>query len=139
MKSVSAKFIKELDRFTISDIGIPSLVLMENAGRLCAEIIIRRAKKYQWKNILVFCGQGNNGGDGFVIARYLMHNGFTPMVLLMGKELALKEDARVNYQIYHRMGGSVIQQARLDNNLKKNIQNADCIIDAVFGVGLNRE
>ena len=76
MKTVTAKQIKELDRIAIQGYGIESLFLMENAGRSVAEESIKFLKNKKNAKIAVFCGKGNNGGDGFVAARYLINRGF---------------------------------------------------------------
>ena len=77
MKIVSARQMQELDRATINDIGIPGAVLMENAGRGTYEKILEMVPDAAGRPIAVLCGRGNNGGDGFVIARYF-HNCTAP-------------------------------------------------------------
>ncbi|MCK4846668.1 MAG: bifunctional ADP-dependent NAD(P)H-hydrate dehydratase/NAD(P)H-hydrate epimerase, partial [Deltaproteobacteria bacterium] len=104
MKIVSAKVMRAIDRSAIKDYGIKGLVLMENAGRGVAEVVIdelepclregRRAK------VSILCGKGNNGGDGFVMARHLANNKIDVVVFVLGSTEDIKGDARVNLTIW---------------------------------------
>jgi NAD(P)H-hydrate epimerase len=80
---VTARQMQELDKKTIQDIGIPGAVLMENAGRGTFEQILRHFPEMHGKRIAVVAGKGNNGGDGFVIARYLMNHHWAVKVFLL--------------------------------------------------------
>ena len=80
---VSAKEMRWCDETTIRNLGIPGLVLMENAGRGVAEIAGRNFGPLEGKDVHIFCGKGNNGGDGFVVARHLLNAGVRVTVLLM--------------------------------------------------------
>ncbi|HFE63952.1 MAG TPA: bifunctional ADP-dependent NAD(P)H-hydrate dehydratase/NAD(P)H-hydrate epimerase, partial [Caldithrix sp.] len=75
MKLVTSAEMREMDRHTIEDLGIPGIVLMENAGAGTFRVIRDLLKKYEKSVVSVFCGKGNNGGDGFVIARHLWDAG----------------------------------------------------------------
>src|SRR5262245_47807322 len=97
MKVVTAEQIRDLDRRAMDEGGIPGVVLMENAGRAVVEVLLREYGPLAGKNILVYCGTGNNGGDGFVIARHLHLAGATVFPLLAGRADSLKGDARVHW------------------------------------------
>ncbi|NIV99769.1 bifunctional ADP-dependent NAD(P)H-hydrate dehydratase/NAD(P)H-hydrate epimerase, partial [Candidatus Saccharibacteria bacterium] len=75
IKVVSAEEMREMDRFTIKEVGVPGVVLMENAGAETAMVILDLLEDVEQPLVHVFCGKGNNGGDGFVIARHLFNNG----------------------------------------------------------------
>ncbi|HXV27606.1 MAG TPA: NAD(P)H-hydrate epimerase [bacterium] len=135
--------MKTLDQMAIQEFGIPSLLLMENAGRGVADLICGEVHDIKPKalNILAFCGKGNNGGDGLVACRYLANRGFNVRVLLFTNPSALKDDPAVNYNIVNRM--KVPAETILDRieaaRAKPHLIHADMIIDALFGVGLNTE
>ena len=84
MRILTAAQMREADRFTIEDIGIPSLVLMENAGRQVVAAIESAYESQLAGRVAVLCGRGNNGGDGFVIARTLLQRGVDTSVFLLG-------------------------------------------------------
>jgi len=127
MKLVTAKQMQELDSKTINGIGIPSLVLMENAARGVADAVIRffpHAKK-----ILIVAGKGNNGGDGIAAGRILkIRNRLDVTVYLPYGENELKEDCRVQYKIASQVG------VKFTNELPE-LKEFDLIIDAIFGTG----
>ncbi len=118
--------MREADRLAIQD-GVPSLVLMENAGRAVADEIVRRWPSAE--RIAIVCGMGNNGGDGFVAARHLAASGFAADVILLGDRDALKGDARA---MADRWEGPVGSAAAFDPG------QAELIVDALFGSGLSR-
>jgi NAD(P)H-hydrate epimerase len=127
--------MKALDRAAIERCGIPSLILMENAGRGISDLA-KRMIDGKRKNILVICGKGNNGGDGFVSARHLSNRGFKVKVFLLGNPADLTSDAKTNCRIVKKMGIPVIQKSL--SRLKILLKQANLIIDAIFGVGLTR-
>src|SRR5262249_51177249 len=101
MLLLSRAEVRDLDRRAIEEYGVPGVVLMENAGRGCAELL--RSLGVQGPVVLC-CGKGNNGGDGFVIARHL-DNGQVPVkVLLFGKSNELTGDAAINHGILVKAG-----------------------------------
>tara|TARA_B100000676_G_scaffold313150_1_gene391809 strand:+ start:6555 stop:8033 length:1479 start_codon:yes stop_codon:yes gene_type:complete len=106
--------------------GIPGQKLMEAAGKAVADVVIKRG----YQKVAVLCGPGNNGGDGFVTARYLADAGIDVKVALLGELSALKDDARLNAG---RWAGYISEL------LPSVLMDVDCIIDAVFGAGLSRE
>ncbi len=129
MKSVSVAEMQELDRKAIEDIGIPSIVLMENAGRGISEYVQNLAVK----RVAIFCGTGNNGGDGFVTARHLFRYGLEVDVYIVGGAFRIKNDPLINLNILKKIGVK-IQEIDRPIDFK-----ADLVIDAVFGIGLKGE
>ncbi len=139
MKSVSAGQMKKLDETAIKRYGIPSPILMENAGRgiadLAEKIVGQKSKK-----ILVICGKGNNGGDGFVAARHLANCGYRVQVIMLSRTSDLKNDPKLNFQILKKMRIPVkcITSQSKTSQFKAFVQKSDLIIDGIFGVGLKR-
>jgi NAD(P)H-hydrate epimerase len=138
MKLVTASMMRELDRRAIQEIGIPSLVLMENAGRTTYQILRREFPGLQGE-VAVVAGRGNNGGDGFVVARYLANAGIPVAVFLLGPREKVSGDARVNLEILAHLGIAVVEvltDADL-NPLTHRLAKAGLIVDALLGTGLN--
>jgi NAD(P)H-hydrate epimerase len=127
----------------IEQFGIPSLLLMENAGRGVADIVSKESARFNPEavSVLVCCGKGNNGGDGLVAARHLKNRGFKVQVLLFANPASLKEDPALNFNIVTQMKipGQVILQTSELNILRQHLEGADYVIDALFGVGLNSD
>src|SRR5436190_3515006 len=98
---LSREEVRELDRRAIEEFGVPGVVLMENAGRGAAEMLVGLGCRGP---VVICCGKGNNGGDGFVIARHLDNHNIAVRVLLFAKAHELTGDAAVNYQIIERSG-----------------------------------
>lgn len=137
-RAVSVEQIQRLDRIAIEEIGIPSLVLMENAGRSVADFVSQQFKISKGKFVCIFCGLGNNAGDGLVVARHLLHSAIKTKVFLLGSAKSLKADAAVNYQILKNLGCPVEEIQSIDQTILRDIRRADMVIDAIFGVGLSR-
>ena len=138
MKSITTNRMKQLDRAAIERYGIPSLILMENAGRGISDLAEKMLKTR--RRILVVCGKGNNGGDGFVAARHLSNRGFRVQVVLLTHPIHLKDDPKVNYQILKKMNVPVkhiVSQPQL-RQFEKLVRKSDLIVDGIFGVGLER-
>src|SRR5262245_8871764 len=130
--------MREADRFTIEDIGIPSLVLMENAGRQVVAAIEAAYEERLDGRVAVLCGRGNNGGDGFVVARTLLQRGIDTAVFVIGALADVRGDARTNLDILGRLGVTVVevndeQQWELHFS---EISKCSLIVDAIFGTGL---
>ena len=121
--------MSQADRFTIQETGIPSLVLMERAALKTVEMMHTRG--IDTSRPLIVCGSGNNGGDGFAIARLLAEEGAAPRILFAGKESSLSEECRIQKQIAENLGIGIITEIPEEEYT--------VIIDAVFGVGLSRE
>ncbi|MCK4461754.1 MAG: NAD(P)H-hydrate epimerase, partial [candidate division Zixibacteria bacterium] len=134
MKLVTAEQMRLIDRETIDNRGIPGPELMENAGRGIAQklmaFVIDAASS---KDISIFCGKGNNGGDGYVVARYLCQAGAKVTIYFLGPFDQLSPDARLNFDRAAELG--------IDRHEIKTIDDlpgeldSDYIIDAVFGTG----
>lgn len=122
-------WMQKADRHTIEEIGIPSIVLMEHAAYKMVEVL--QEEKFDCSNCLIVCGSGNNGGDGFAIARLLFGQGCRVTVLFAGKESSMSEECRIQADIVRNLGIPIVTE------LPK--QEYTVILDAVFGVGLNRE
>jgi ADP-dependent NAD(P)H-hydrate dehydratase / NAD(P)H-hydrate epimerase len=135
----TAQQMKELDRATIEDLGVPSLVLMENAGRGVVQVIGRLYPHI--RSAVVLAGKGNNGGDGFVIARYLHHQGVKVAVVLAGLKSALQGDAAHNARLAEACGVPLreISEGYDSVCLKKDLAGAELILDALLGTGLGKE
>ena len=117
------------DKFTIEETGIPSLVLMERAALKTVEIM--HVNGIDTSRALVVCGSGNNGGDGFAIARLLTEEGMEAQILFAGKESSLSRECGIQKKIAENLGISIITEIPA--------REYTVIIDAVFGVGLSRE
>ena len=139
MKLVTAGEMRELDRRAIKEVGIPSLVLMENAGRTTYQVL-RREFPYLDGEVAVLAGRGNNGGDGFVVARYLAQAGIPVVVFLLGQQDQVKGDARVNLDILAHHGLEVVEVTEEShlNPMVHRLARADLIVDALLGTGLDK-
>ena len=139
MRVLNAAQMREADRRTIEDIGIPSLVLMENAGRQVVAAIEAVHSDLLERQVAVLCGRGNNGGDGFVVARTLMQRGVDVSVFLIGRVADVRGDARINLEILGRLGITVVEIADSQAWELHFSEISDCtlIVDAIFGTGLN--
>ncbi|MCM8778716.1 MAG: NAD(P)H-hydrate epimerase [Candidatus Omnitrophica bacterium] len=134
IKAIEVREAKLIDKKASRDLGISTLVIMENAGRSVAEEII----KLKEKKIAIFCGKGNNGGDGFVCARQLLCRGIKPDVFLLGKIEEIKNEARVNLDILFNLGLKVLE-VNEENLDKIKFKEYTLIVDAIFGIGLKGE
>lgn len=132
--------VRAFDAWAINKIGIPGVVLMENAGRSCAELIKERLKDVPAPKVSIFCGSGNNGGDGYVIARHLLNSDYDVTVVICGDRARIKGDAKINLEILQRMNGTVVQLDMADENIGEQVTTftagPDMIVDALFGTGL---
>src|SRR5690606_26075280 len=138
MRVLTAEQMREADRATIDDLGIPSLVLMENAGRQVVATIEASFPDLPLRRVAVIAGRGNNGGDGFVIARTLVERVGDVPVFVIGPIAEVKGDARHNLEVLGRLGLSVVEIAdEQDWELHSSeILACDLIVDAMFGTGL---
>jgi NAD(P)H-hydrate epimerase len=139
MRVLNAAQMREADRRTIEEIGISSLVLMENAGRQIVAAIEAVHEDLLERNVGILCGRGNNGGDGFVVARTLLQRGVDVAVFLFGLVADVRGDARTNLDILGRLGQTVVEIADSGAWELHFSEISDCtlIIDAMFGTGLN--
>ncbi len=125
-----ASQVREMDRIAIEDLGIPGIALMRKAGFSIFKLI---QKHYSEHDMVIFCGAGNNAGDGYVIARLAMESGFKVTVYFVSDPEKLKGDALTVYQDYLKTGGHItafVSQISLTNSI---------IVDALLGTGINRD
>ena len=151
MYIVKAREMQEMDRKTIESFGIPGRVLMENAGRGTFKMIMDFFPDIADKKVCVLCGRGNNGGDGFVVARYLMEKGIKTDVFLLSSRDRLKGDARANMGLVEKLfaikgkypdsENKIIQIPDRDAFIKykSRIIHNDIFVDGIFGTGLNSD
>jgi NAD(P)H-hydrate epimerase len=125
------------DAYAIRTWGIPSAVLMENAGRNTYRLMKDRYLAGR-ERLVVFCGKGNNGGDGFVVGRYALLDGFVVTIFLLGRTTDLKGDAALNMGLYRSLGGTVVECCEGSSDIVRGIGSADIIVDAIFGTGLSK-
>lgn len=132
--------VRSVDRWAIEEIGLPGIALMENAGRSCAEFVMDRLGRNAICRICIFCGAGNNGGDGYVIARHLRNAGHMVRVVLCGNRERVRGDARINLDVLCALGEDVreLDTGRADaSDLVASLaQGTDMVVDALFGTGL---
>lgn len=131
---VSANIAKKIDNYTITEIGIPSIVLMENAAEKIYNSILHKGDSFA-----VFCGSGNNGGDGLAIARKLINHGMEVTIIIFGDTSSTSEEFKINYNILNNLHASIINFHENKDRVLKVINNSQVIVDAIFGVGINRE
>src|SRR6202158_1763870 len=139
MRVLNAAQMREADRRTIEEIGIPSCVLMENAGRQVVAAIEAVHGDLLEQSVAVLCGRGSNGGDGFVVARTLVQRGVDVSVFLIGRVSDVRGDARINLEILGRLGLTVVEIADSQAWELHFSEVSDCTlnVDSIFGTGLN--
>jgi hydroxyethylthiazole kinase-like uncharacterized protein yjeF len=129
---------RELDRLATDEGGVPSLTLMENAGLGASELILAEFPKAA--HVVIVCGTGNNGGDGFVVARRLLAKGLEVTTLLVGDPARVRGDARTTLDALSAAPGTYTQVSETSlTPLEDALADADVIVDALFGTGLDRE
>jgi len=139
-KLLTTQEAKAIDIKAKKVFGISTLVLMENAGRQVAEEAFRVIKKKEKSKIAIFCGKGNNGGDGLVAARHLLAKGIKPEIFLAGKLQEVRSEAKTNLKILLRLKQNIIELNKANLHLVKNkISKYVLVIDALLGVGLAGE
>jgi NAD(P)H-hydrate epimerase len=139
MRVLNSAQMREADRRTIEEIGIPSLVLMENAGRQVVAAIESVHGELLEQRVAVLCGRGNSGGDGFVVARTLVQRGVDVSVFLIGRVADVRGDARTNLEILGHLGLTIVEisDSQAWELHFSEIGHCSLIIDAIFGTGLN--
>ncbi len=135
-----------MDRYTIEEYGIPGRVLMENAGRGAVDFLMEQFQPTQTTRVAVVAGRGNNGGDGWVMARYLMEKQIPVTVYLLSERNRVTGDARANMELVetllHHYPDCTIQQITDAKGLDKartGLVHHDLFVDAAFGTGLNSD
>ena len=140
MKILTAEQIREVDRLSTQQYGIPSILLMENAGMRVVEVLEDEFEDLDELTVAILCGKGNNGGDGLVIARQLIQKGCYPFVFLFALETEMKGDAKTNLNILKAIGypPTVIVNGDDWNEEKVELLDADIIVDALLGTGARK-
>ncbi len=126
----SSEQVREMDRVAIEELGISGFSLMMEAGRVAFNLI-----EYCYPNVRkmhIFCGLGNNGGDGFIIASEALRNGYVVVVFLLGPVSSVRGDARLALDAYVLSGGTI------KTPLLDVLSECDIVVDAIFGIGLSR-
>lgn len=138
--ALSREQVRQVDRLAIDRYGIAGIVLMENASRGLAQVVRQKLSELKGSRVAIVAGAGNNAGDGFALARHLHNDRAHPVVLIVGQESRISGDAKTNLEIIKRMALDVQtlgqDQQGLDQ-LHRELQQADLVIDAIFGTGLS--
>ena len=137
MRITTAEEMRNLDRETIEVLGIPGIVLMENAARGVVSVIYSKVKG---NSAVIVCGKGNNGGDGLAVARNLYNLGYDVEVILTAEIKELKGDAKINAEVLSKLPVPihVVKNESQLIEVYSLLKNADFIVDAIFGTGLQR-
>ncbi len=143
MKWVTREEMRELDRRAIEEFGIPAIVLMENAGRGAAEEAARLCRERSLGGpVLAFCGAGNNGGDGFVIARHLANAGYDVRIFCCFDRAKADRarEAGVNLAICEHMGLPILdlRDRGQVEAVRGHLREGVLVLDAIFGIGLSQ-
>jgi ADP-dependent NAD(P)H-hydrate dehydratase / NAD(P)H-hydrate epimerase len=138
VRALTAEQMREADRLTTERYGIPSLQLMENAGAAVADYLTNIFPDLSNRRILVLCGKGNNGGDGFVVARRLRERNAAPRVFLLAESSELRGDAATNLRRWQEGGGElwVVSPADQWAAARECLDEADIVVDALLGTGV---
>lgn len=131
-KGLSAKQIKAIDQYTIESIGMPSLVLMERAALATVEAMLN---DFEFNSTYILCGTGNNGGDGIAVGRLLHQAGKTVTIFIVGDPERASEETRIQLKIARKLNVPCVYS--LEDSWPDDSDTL--IIDALFGIGLDRE
>jgi len=137
MKISSVNEMREMDRSAVAEYGIAEEMLMENAG-YASYAAIQQEMEIAGKRFIIFCGVGNNGGDGFVLARKIHSAGGVVKIYILGDRNKFKGPARINLDIITKLPVE-IKQFESSESAKIEVAHSDAIIDAIFGTGLTRD
>jgi hydroxyethylthiazole kinase-like uncharacterized protein yjeF len=145
-KILYSQWMQELDAETINGIGIPSIVLMENASKGAADYFASRFPLPVYKNVVVIAGKGNNGGDGFAAGRILYQKGYHVEFILLAAPEKLNPDPTINFNILNQLNLPFIvidkdgeeQLNKIKNIFNQHHPGDTFVIDAIFGTGLNK-
>lgn len=136
IKIVSNDQMRAMDKKTIEELGVPGIVLMENAGRQTYEYILEFTTEIGLEGrIDIYCGKGNNGGDGYVVARHFFNNGYPVRILSVGNPEQLKGDAKTNYLICKKYNIPIVTIDSKDQLGEGELPGL--IVDALLGTGIN--
>lgn len=139
MKILNAAEMQRIDRLTSDRYGVPSLTLMENAGRGVADFLAERYAPLESQRMAILCGRGNNGGDGLVTARLLRQQGLQPRVLLFADPASVTGDAAANLEHLQVSGPpEIVETLERWRGVYPTLEGATLLIDALLGTGLTR-
>lgn len=137
MQILNTEQLKFADEYTINHEPITSLNLMERAARACVSVLTKKADTLS--QFVVFCGKGNNGGDGFAIARMIIERGYGCKAVLVNYNSKFSEDCKINYHKLKELKSDALIEINSENDLEKiNFTSDSIIIDALLGTGLNK-
>ncbi|NMB98666.1 MAG: NAD(P)H-hydrate dehydratase [Thermoanaerobaculaceae bacterium] len=136
MNIYTSKDMQEIDRITIEEAGIPSLVLMENAAKAVVREMVSNFEANFLKNCLIIAGKGNNGGDGIAVGRILHHLGFNPSIFVLGEFEELSKDAKIQAEKFLGYGKIFFLSAQnFWEELEIKLKNCNLVVDAILGTG----
>src|ERR1043165_9934715 len=138
MKILTSDQMRNIDRRTTERFGIPSIVLMENAATAVGDAIHEHYPSAD--RVAIFCGTGANGGDGLAVVRHLENRGVVPVVIVVGDRARIAGDARTNLTICERLNVPMLDVVDGDSLSEALVRasDADVVVDALFGTGLDR-
>ena len=132
--------VHDFDAWAINQMRIPGVVLMENAAKNCTDVVLKHFPDEIKKGVCIFCGVGNNGGDGFVIARQLFNQGVAVQIILCGDSGKIKGDAKINFDICQNMNLPIAAVDTESDTLCKDIEEVvaqgGLLVDAILGTGM---
>src|SRR5215467_14665725 len=134
---VTAEQMREMDRLTIEKYGVPSLALMEQAGEGITRAILERFSRLARRGVLIVAGKGNNGGDGFVVARLLKKRRIPCEVALLARASEVSRDSAHNLRAYQKLKGKVAEiDAQSLHILGQRMKGKGLLVDAILGTGM---
>jgi hydroxyethylthiazole kinase-like uncharacterized protein yjeF len=138
MRILNSAQMRDVDRRTTDEIGIASIVLMENAGRQVVAAIEAMFADLSARHVAVLCGRGNNGGDGYVVARTLLQRGVEVSIFVVGEIAGVRGDARANLEVLGHLGHTIVEinDPQAWELHFSEIRGCDLLVDAMFGTGL---
>ena len=132
--------VRDFDAWAINQMKIPGVVLMENAAKNCVQLLLEQFSTEVKEGVCIFCGAGNNGGDGFVIARQLFNQGIAVRTILCGAPGKIKGDAKINFDICRNMNLPMTVLDTESCDLCKAVEDAvgqtGLLVDAILGTGM---
>lgn len=132
--------VRDFDAWAINEMRVPGCVLMENAAKNSSQVILEQFSNQVRQGVCIFCGSGNNGGDGFAIARHLVNEGIAVHIVLCTDPARLKEDAKINFEICRNMNISIqildLASSELFRDVELSVKKCGLLVDALLGTGL---
>ncbi|MFH1912193.1 MAG: NAD(P)H-hydrate dehydratase [Pseudomonadota bacterium] len=137
MKISNVEQMRAMDRQAGKKLGVSEEILMENAGQASFQVLSRECGR-AGRRYVIFCGNGNNGGDGLVVARHILSGGGIPLVFLVGDPARFRGAAKTNMEIIEKLPVEVVRVKNVAA-LRSTVLHSDGIVDALFGTGLDRK